>query len=560
MSGTGVDEVFDVSPHAQALSYRLLDEPDSFTLPRKLKIAFSASDADRSGSRFSDIGFLARDREGARGFAVFAGGGMGSRPRVASLLFAFIGESEIWVTAEAIKRVFDAQGDRTDKHRNRLRFLTQTLGFERFRELVEQEIARLKRRTDWPLSLEGIRLTETIPRSGDREHRLERAQGDEFGHEPNVTSSEFNQFRKRYVLREEGSDEAYCAKLPLPQGDLHHEHADAIAEFLAPYGEDVLRAAVNQNLYARHLPVAALSEIYEHARRAGALVDTAPLISELVTCTGAATCRLGITLSRSVANATVEHLEQAGIDLDDHSDLRLKFSGCPNSCGRHWVADLGFFGAAGRLGNRLYPTYKVVAGAGPAEFAREMGEVPARSVPEFVAAVLQARRSSSIRSDSFGDWVRAGGKAELKRLVEQFDTVSAFEADSTSYYDWGATEIFSLAGRRAGECSAGMYDLIEADKRELLGLRNRQLTDETARALVSAAARMLLITRGESARDDSGAKQAFRRHFIETGLIDATYAELLEREITAADAARARELADAVVALYRRMDHTLSFR
>ena len=127
-SGVAADEVFDVSPYAFALTSRLVSEPDSWLLPRKYKIAFSNSSRDTARAAFNDLGFIARTRNGVKGFEVYVAGGMGTKPQAGHRLHEFVADSEVYLIAEAVKRIFNQHGNRKNRHAARLRFLWNRLG------------------------------------------------------------------------------------------------------------------------------------------------------------------------------------------------------------------------------------------------------------------------------------------------------------------------------------------------------------------------------------------------------------------------------------------------
>ncbi|MBE0496155.1 MAG: sulfurtransferase TusA family protein, partial [Campylobacterales bacterium] len=282
------------------------------------------------------------------------------------------------------------------------------------------------------------------------------------------------------------------------------------------------------------------------------------LFGDMVACTGAATCQLGIARPRGAVEAIHERLAGVQERYGELDGFKIHLSGCPNSCGKHLVADLGFFGKVARYEGYSYPAYNVVAGGNitglGSAFAIKCGSVAAFFVPAFVEAVLEEWRKHVKQHASFHAWVtQAGGAKILETILEQFQEVPSFKKDKNPYFDYNCEELFSLKGRGTGECSAGMYDLIESDKKALQTALKEGSTDYKNIRFLSA--RMLLVTRGEDARDEVRALELFKKHFIETTLLNAYFGTLLEGE---ADE-RAVELAEEVLKLYERMDHTFHF-
>ncbi|MDR1648506.1 MAG: sulfurtransferase TusA family protein [Zoogloeaceae bacterium] len=546
-AGVAPDEAFDVTPHALAMTEKMLAQKDSYALPRKFKIAFSGSAADRGGATFSDVGFIARLQNGQRGFRVHVAGGMGAHSRLGHPFLDFLPEAEIFLLAQAIKEVFDARGNRRNKHAARLRFLVEELGAETFRALVEEKITALRPQGDWEIGLDAGFSPAPLP--------------DIPANPAEVGTPEFLLWFSRFATPQKQSG-YYALKIPLQLGDLPVAHARALAEALlavAPHAEETLRFAGDQNLYLRNLSAPALHALYPVLRELSPLTQYPALLGDVVVCTGAATCQLGITVPRGAQLALEKKLIASRLDLDAAQGLKIHMSGCPNSCGRHEIADLGFFGKASRKDGQLYPAYNVFVGArigdGVTRFARKAGEVAAFHLPAFVQETLALWLQEKPRHASFADWTDAGGDAAITALARRFEAVPNFDDDRNPYFDFQAREIFSLKGRGAGECSAGMYDLIEADKKALNTALKATDTPETLTQIRLFAARMLLVTRGEEARDEAEVLQAFRKQFVDSGLIAAEFAPLLEGAAQPA----VRALAEAVIALYGTMDNTLKF-
>jgi sulfite reductase (ferredoxin) len=375
-AGVGIDEVFDPSPYAFALTSRLIAEPDSWLLPRKFKIAFSNSSADSSYAEFNDLGFVARLHQGQKGFSVYVAGGLGTKPEVGHLLHDFIFADDVYLVASAIKRLFDKHGNRKNRHAARLRFLWKTLGEARFCQLYEEELQLLRRENPAPLLVEEVPQSSILPPFAPEED----------------TSPEFYQWRDRYVENQKQS-ELLSVRVPVFLGNLKNEYAIRLAQFLAPFGDSVLRASFGQNLRLRNIPKTYLPNVFHLVRELTELASGPRLIGNSIACTGADTCKLGICLSKGALSATVERLNNSTLDLDRIADFQLNLSGCPNTCGQHMLADLGFFGSVGRSEQHMFPAYMIVAGAeignGKARMARQIDRVSARDLPDFVHEVLK---------------------------------------------------------------------------------------------------------------------------------------------------------------------------
>lgn len=554
-AGVGVEEVFDPSPYAFALTSRLIAEPDSWLLPRKFKIAFSNSLADSSYAEFNDLGFVAQIRDEEKGFRVYVAGGMGTKPEVAHLLHDFIPAADVYLVASALKRLFDQHGNRKNRHAARLRFLWKTLGEERFRELYAEQIEIVRAEHPPELELEEIPQTSELPPFAPIQDR----------------SREFEEWKSRYVeaQRQPG---LVSILVPIFLGNLRNDDAVRLADFLEPFGNHVVRASFGQNLRLRNIPENYLGNAFHLIRELTELASGPRLIGNSIACTGADTCKLGICLSKGALSATAEALRASGLDLNRIPGFRLNISGCPNTCGQHMLADLGFYGNVGRKEQQMFPAYMVVAGAdigaGKARLARPIDRVSARDLPEFVREVLKTWTVKKDSYPSFAAYIDAEGTQDIRDIANRFREIPTYAENMAYYFDWGAKESFSLVGKGFGECSAGLFDLIEVDLKSARQLREELRSDDAPDALYAVSlrsARALLITRGIEAPTDNAVFESFRKHFIKSGLIgvrfdpviaaaqkkDAVALAQLEEEVFA--------LLDSVEALYRSMDNSLRF-
>jgi len=528
-AGVGLDEAFDPSPYAFALTSRLIAESDSWLLPRKFKIAFSNSPADSSYEEFKDLGFVAKLRDGQRGFSVYVAGGLGTKPEVGHLLHDFIPDSDVYVVTTAVKHLFDKHGNRKNRHAARLRFLWNTLGRMRFQELYEEELQLVRSGKPAALQIEDVPQSSLLPPfPPDRD-----------------TSPEYYQWKDRYVENQR-QPELVSVRVPIFLGNLKNEYAIRLAQFLAPFGDHVLRASFGQNLRLRNIPKTYLPNVFHLVRELTELASGPRLIGNSISCTGADTCKLGICLSKGALSAAAERLKNSTLDLNQIADFRLNLSGCPNTCGQHMLADLGFFGSVGRNGQQMFPAYMVVAGAeignGKARLARQIDRVSARDLPEFVHDVLKLWIAKKNDYPSFAAYVDGDGTQDIREIAGRYRAIPSNSEDKSYYQDWGATESFSLVGRGG----------------------NLQSHDALF-TMVLRSARALLITRGIEAPMDAAVFNQFGKHFIQAGLIDNRFEIVIQKaqESSTRDLDQLEEevfeLLNAVESLYRSMDNSLRF-
>ena len=548
-AGVCEKEVFDVTPYAIALAEFLLADPLSFRLPRKFKIAFSGCSSDCAGSTINDVGFIAKKRGKEFGFTVYTGGGMGAHSRVAKLLEEFIPTSDIHFTAEAVKRVFDKHGNRKNKNKARLRFLIDQIGFERFKELYKSELSELRQDNFPTLQIRDIPKNDhPIPESGKQPPE---------GFDKWCDRNTVSQRQKEY----------YFVQIPLMLGDIPADVLEKLADVIEKHGERMVRTTPRQNLVIRWIHENELAELYNELMELNLAGNIAPILSNTIPCAGASTCQLGICLSRGLANAVINDLKRSDLDLDKFGDLNINISGCPNSCGRHPVGNIGVYGAARRIDGRLAPHYVIQLGGKVAEGETRLAEgnvaIPAKNVPAFIADFLRAFQESSQFPD-YDTFIESEGRKISEKLITKHKRMPSFEEDKNYYFDWDADTLFTLEGRGAGECSAGVFDLIQVD----LSSAEEALREGKLLTATILAARSLLITQGHEAKDDLQSLELFAKHFINAGFVNESFGNLIENARHSVRASQPEEtfetdkeevalLIKAVKNLYDQLDQSL---
>jgi sulfite reductase (ferredoxin) len=548
-SGVCADEVFDVTPYALALTEYLIRDRANFNLPRKFKVAFSGCGKDCSLCSVADLGFFAHQKEGAKGFSVYAGGGMGAHSSLSVLIEEFIPSESIFEVAEAVKRLFDKRGDRANKHRARLRYVLEDAGEDEFRRLYRDELEQVKREG---LSFPVIRsekdqpgpVTASSPESAD----------DDPGYQAWKAKNVFQQ--KQAGL--------FSALITLPLGDIEASALREVARLAEVAGDGYLRTAQEQDLYLRGLSESGLRAVYMRLSEINPDLASVPAV-RTVACAGASTCKLGLCLSRGLAEALESAL--SGVDLPTNDPIRI--SGCPNSCGQHPIAPIGLFGTARRVNGKLVPYYTIAAGGRVAEGAASLAEpiatVPARAIPEllreFFAAANQERRDGESLADLMDRW----GAGHLRELQRKYDAVPAYNEAPEFYRDFGSAEDFSLAGRGPGECGAGVLDVVALD----IASAGKALEDGDLYAAVSATARALLTTRGLEPKSERESFAAFSEYLIAPGWVDSGARRILDAALDFRLGSREtlddlepeiRVLTTRVQSLFKSLDSNLNFR
>ncbi|MHC4131383.1 MAG: sulfurtransferase TusA family protein, partial [Planctomycetota bacterium] len=333
-------EEFDVAPYAIATAEYLLQFKSSYNLPRKYKIVFSGCSEDCAYASVADLGFFAHNRDGEKGFAVYAGGGLGSNPAVAVKIEEFVGDDEFLQVAEAIKRLFDEHGDRANKHKARLRYVLKRFGQEEFIKMYIKKRKEIKHQ-----SLQGnIPEVRVIVSSSIVEDK-------------SVSNSQEHSPLSSNIMPEKTKG-LFTVRVNLKLGDISADDLIKISNIAKEYSQGLVRTTQLQNLLLTLVSIENIDKLISALKDLS--IDVFLTGPELVACTGAATCKLGLCLSKGLATAISEKLDQ---DKTVSYASTIRISGCPNSCGNHYIANIGFEGKAKRIKGRLMPFYEVLVGA-----------------------------------------------------------------------------------------------------------------------------------------------------------------------------------------------------
>ncbi len=448
VAGICPGEAFDVTPYALGVSRYLLRHPDFHDLPRKFKIAFSGceNDGDCAVAGIHDVGLIAQVRgsngTSRRGFKVLVGGGLGSLPTEAAVLTDFLPEEELLPTIEAILRVFNETGNRKNKLKARMKFVLREKGIEEFRHLVaeKRKISQAPAETFTVPSPIRPSLVTIAPAP------LSLSLGD------SKSESEYDRWAEHNLMtqRQAGYGAIW---IKLPAGTFYTSQMGGLADVLERSDLTGVRIAVSQDLVIPWVPFDRVRAIYDQLRALDLATPGARTISDVTGCPGATTCNLGITRSLTLADVLSRELaDQSDAEIER---LRIKISGCPNSCGHHHIADIGFYGNARKIGERQAPYYQLLLGgkvdSSGVRFGRQIMAVPARPIPAILRELLTFYKQDRQPAETFSAWVtRTPDKAIVDRLRPIAD-VEAENAPEDLFVDWGDTETYSLKLGR-GEC------------------------------------------------------------------------------------------------------------
>ncbi len=562
-SGIRPDEIFDVTPHAVALSSRLIGEKDSWNFPRKFKISFSSTKEDNALAAFNDLGFVASGEKGAQGFKVYVAGGMGCRPRLSKVLHEFIEKDRVYHVCSAVKNLYLEFGNRKTKNSGRLRFLWEELGEKKFLDIYRQELAKIENQE--PLELDHKSYENRM----DLDHIT--------GIRPKQIPDEHIAVWKNRYVSEQRQTGLKSVLVPLHLGDLRAEDGLKLSDFLSKFGENVMRLTMTQNIQVRNLPEAYIGNLYELVNEITTLSHLPEICGDIIACTGANTCTTGVCLPQGMVPVLQRYLLNSGLKSAAIGKIKINISGCPNSCGQHHVGDLGFYGRVARKNGKTLPGYWITGGAStlPANrsFTEKCGWVAARDLPQLVVEILSRYESLGKKGTSFRDFFRNGGREQISAMCNKFSgTIPEYTADQQYYYDWGTNEEFTTAHMGHGECSAGIYDMIEVAMqsiKECIAIKEKHgdaiEAHKVSRDFIYNAATMLLVTRGVDPATEIEAFLEFERHFIETSLIDKKFKPLINAALKndatflIDNIGLAEELGKTMIQLYHSMDNRLRF-
>ncbi|MBI1951418.1 MAG: nitrite/sulfite reductase [Acidobacteria bacterium] len=455
MAGVCPDEPFDVTPYGEALTRFFLRNPICQALPRKFKIALSGCPTDCAMGAMHDIGIIARTREadGRReiGFKVVIGGGLSVSPQNAWVLHEFLPPERLLPVCEAVVRVFDRTGNRKNKGQARMKYAIRKLGFGTFKAEIEKELAALPPVRDPAI---GTFIVEDA--------RPERPEAPADLHDV-ITHSGTPAFRAWAATNTRPQRQAgySMAFVTLARGDITAAQLEAIATIAETSGSGAVRTAQDQNMLLRWVKSEELPAVYRELERIGLGLGEAGRLLDPTSCPGAESCKIAVTGSRELALAVKDSLTAAagngGKDLiAAASDLRIKISGCPNSCGQHHVAGIGFHGAAKHVGDRGVPAYQMLLGGSVdgegAHFGRRSVKIPARRVPEALARLLALYRDERAPDETALAFFKRVDLERVSTALSDLTTFSEKDLQEDDYKDLGSDRPFTVEVGE-GECA-----------------------------------------------------------------------------------------------------------
>ena len=448
-AGVSKHEVFDVTPYAAAYARYFLRHPTTQNMPRKSKTAFSGSEFDEAMTPFHDVGFVARMRDGRRGFKIVVGGGLSTMPQMAETLTEFVPVEDFIRHAEAALRVFNRQDEeRKNLMKARIKFTIKRLGIEKFRELVDEEL-----KGDWAkkqIDLDSLLFIE--------DEALDAPPIPE-NPEPEPDDDERFDRWKSGSAEEQRQNGFNLVYVRVERGDIFAEQWYPLADIAREFAGGRARIDQQQNIVFRWVRTESLYGLYKALDKIGLANTGRETIRDIVTCPGTDSCKLGITSSMGLNKALGEKLDT--MDLSDSlvSNIHIKASGCPNSCGQHHVAAIGFHGAVMKGGGGQVPAYELFLGGASTEGPVRVGyrirsRIPAKRAPEALEMIVDNYKANRERGEEFNAYMDRVGVQPFEDMFGPWKAeIGPLDRDHIeTYMDWGNTALYKLE-RGEGECA-----------------------------------------------------------------------------------------------------------
>jgi sulfite reductase (ferredoxin) len=468
-SGVCPNESFDATPYSKAIARFFLRNPMCQNLPRKFKINFSCCD-QHGLVRVADIGLVPAVRTGqdgqtVKGFKVYLGGGLGAASFIGHLLEEFTPEDRMLATCMATVRLFDRHGNRENMARNRMRYLVHEMGWEKFQRMALKERSIVEMTTSYSTAKLFDVGAEEDTRQLPKATRM--AKLPMLNESVTTDSPAFERWLHTNVVAQR-QDGYFTVFITLGAGDITASQLRVLASAIRDYSaEGVARNTPQQNFAVRYVRGVELRDFYEKLASAGLANPGALTIASAVGCSGTTSCNLAITNSHRLAKEVQRRFLEIGLDTDDTlRDSSIKISGCPNSCGQHEIATVGFYGGATRLNNSMTPTYTMLF-AGSAGEQGQLGKVvmrvPAKRVVDTLLKIIELYRQQKSGDATMHQWITAVTKGrgagtirnldDIKEALAQVVELPPPNQDPDAYMDYGSDSRFSAKTAR-GECAA----------------------------------------------------------------------------------------------------------
>lgn len=514
----GIDplEPFDVTPYAHAVFQFFLRNPICQEMGRKIKISFSATDKDTALSYLHDLGFIPKLKDGKRGFKVMLGGGLGSQPRHADVLYNFLPEEKIIAVTESVLRVFDRYGERSRRMKARMKFLIADVGLKEFVRLINEEQKALSHQE----------YCINIP----QEIMLEKKKITNYN-EAVCTYKSYNLWKLTSVFEQKQMG-FVAVGIKVTLGNFSTEKARSLASIIQRYGSNEMRFTLRQNILLRNIQIEHLPELYNELKQLQFTEIGYNSLADITACPGTDTCNLGIASSTGIASALEKVLYEEYPQYLTRQSLTIKISGCMNACGQHNMAHIGFQGMSVRTPNKLVaPALQVllggsVIGDGQGRFADKVIKIPSKRGPEALRIILNDYDNNG-GGQEYDVYYQDRGEHYFYDLLKHLSPTDNLSNDD--FIDWGHNKEYVQAVG-VGECAGVVIDLVQT-----LLYESKEKLDNAVGALSASAwsdgiyysytafvntAKAILLANNLKTNTQAGIIKQFDEAFISTGKID----------------------------------------
>ena len=459
LAGVCTAEKFDSTPYALAITRFFLRNPMSQNLPRKFKFNFTCCEG-HGMARMVDVGLIPHirqvDQTIQRGFKIFLGGGLGNKSFVGHQLEEFTAEEDLMYTSMAVLKIFDRLGDRKNMARNRMRYLVNEMGWEKFQNLILKERAIVRSTQSVITQLEVIHTPQEIKRPIRITDETGRSVPD--GYARWLKTNTVSQKQPGY----------HSVFITLEAGDITANQLVSLADVIRDFSsEGKARFGFVQNVSVRYVHKDDLPLLYSKLLEVGLAKSGALTMTSPIGCSGTTSCNLALTNSHRLAKEIQRKLLELKFDCDDDlCDSSIKISGCPNSCGQHGIATIGFYGGGGRVGKDMYANYQMSLGGrsdGDTMLGQTCLRVPAKRVIPVILKIIKIFKENKKPDDTLKSWIHRvvnNGEdsaiksvGDIKKALEPLVIPPTKEEDPDFYLDYGnSTDYHTKTGK--GECAA----------------------------------------------------------------------------------------------------------
>src|ERR1700757_121363 len=447
-AGIDPNELFDISPYAYALFNYFLRKPFCQELGRKIKIAFSNNEKDTALTYIHDLGFIPKIENNQRGFKILIGGGLGAQPFLAQTAFEFLHEDKVIPFVEATLRVFDRHGERASRHKARLKYLINKIGLETFLNFVKDEEQALlvkEFKIDTTVKPKPTTLRSTIKKEAII-----------------VNEEKYNRWKNTNVFKQKQTG-LFGVYIKIQLGNISSVDARKLTAVVKKYADaEDIRITINQGLLLRNVYENDLPFIFNELDAIKLATPGFDSVGDITACPGTDTCNLAISNSTHISVALEEVIYSEFPDLVYNHDIKIKISGCMNSCGQHGLAQIGFHGSSFKVGTNVVPALQVLLGGGTigngkGRISDKVIKVASKRGPNVLRTLFNDFEKNAVEGEYFNSYYDKQGKDYFYQLLKPLADNSTLKNED--YIDWGQDEKFATAiGVR--ECAGVVIDLV----------------------------------------------------------------------------------------------------